>query len=165
MNEAVMQKAKELAQLIRYSPEYICMMAAQEAAAGEEALEAISREYDDTRRAVEDMTLAEEPDYEQIMAGSRELEELRKKYNAHPLAQAVNQSRRDFNEMMNAVNRELKSVLNPDGPDAPAGCSGSCAGCSGDTSCPGTAGRCADWPQCSDRGTACRSWHQQNPVG
>ena len=94
-------------------------------------LEAISREYDDRRRAVEDMTLADEPDYEQIMAGSRELEELRKKYNAHPLAQAVNQSRRDFNEMMNAVNRELKSVLNPDGPDAPAGCSGSCAGCSG----------------------------------
>ena len=76
MNEAVMQKAKELAQLIRYSPEYICMMAAQEAAAGEEALEAISREYDDKRRAVEDMTLADEPDYEQIMAGSRELEEL-----------------------------------------------------------------------------------------
>ncbi len=131
MNEAVMQKAKELAQLIRYSPEYICMMAAQEAAAGEEALEAISREYDDKRRAVEDMTLADEPDYEQIMAGSRELEELRKKYNAHPLAQAVNQSRRDFNEMMNAVNQELKSVLNPNGPDTPQGCSGSCAGCSG----------------------------------
>ena len=42
MNEKVMEKAKELARLIRFSPEYICMMAAQDAAAGEEALEAIS---------------------------------------------------------------------------------------------------------------------------
>ena len=31
MNDAVMQKAKELARLIRFSPEYICMMAAMEA--------------------------------------------------------------------------------------------------------------------------------------
>ena len=131
MNEKVMEKAKELARLIRFSPEYICMMAAQDAAAGEEALEAISREYDEKRRAVEDMTLQDDPDYEQIMAASRELEELRQQYNAHPLAQAVNQSRRDFNELMNAVNRELKAVLNPNGPDAPQGCSGSCAGCSG----------------------------------
>ena len=131
MNDAVMQKAKELARLIRFSPEYICMMAAMDAAAGEEALEALSREYDEKRRAVEDMTLADEPDYEQIMAASRELEELRSQYNAHPLAQAVNKSRREFNEMMNEVNRELKSVLNPDGPDTPQGCSGSCAGCSG----------------------------------
>ncbi len=131
MNDAVMQKAKELARLIRFSPEYICMMAAMDAAAGEEALDALSREYDEKRRAVEDMTLADEPDYEQIMAASRELEELRSQYNAHPLAQAVNKSRKEFNEMMNAVNRELKSVLNPDGPDTPQGCSGSCAGCSG----------------------------------
>lgn len=133
MNEAVMNKAKELARLIRFSPEYICMMAAQDAAAQEESLEAISREYDEKRRAVEDMTLQDEPDYEQILAASRELEELRAKYNEHPLAQAVSQSRRDFNEMMNAVNRELKTVLNPDGPDLPQGCSGSCAGCSGCT--------------------------------
>ena len=131
MNDAVIQKAKELARLIRFSPEYICMMAAMDAAAGEEALDALSREYDEKRRAVEDMTLADEPDYEQIMAVSRELEELRTQYNAHPLAQAVNKSRKEFNEMMNAVNRELKSVLNPDGPDTPQGCSGSCASCSG----------------------------------
>ncbi len=102
-----------------------------DAAAGEEALDALSREYAEKRRAVEDLTLADEPDYEQIMAASRELEELRSQYNAHPLAQAVNKSRKEFNEMMNAVNRELKSVLNPDGPDTPQGCSGSCAGCSG----------------------------------
>ena len=131
MNDAVMAKAKELARLIRFSPEYIRMMAAQDAAAQEEALEAISREYDEKRRAVEDMTLQDEPDYEQIMAASRELEELRAKYNAHPLAQAVNQSRREFSELMNAVNRELKAVLNPNGPDLPQGCSGSCSGCSG----------------------------------
>ncbi len=131
MSEAVMNKAKELARLIRFSPEYICMMAAQDAAAQEPALEELSRLYDDKRREVEDMTLQDDPDYEQIMAASRELEEIRAQYNAHPLAQAVTQARRDFSAMMNEVNRELKAVLNPNGPDLPAGCSGSCSSCSG----------------------------------
>ena len=131
MSEAVMNKAKELARLIRFSPEYICMMAAQDAAAQEPALEELSRLYDDKRREVEDMTLQDDPDYEQIMAASRELEEIRAQYNAHPLAQAVTQARRDFSAMMNEVNRELKVVLNPNGPDLPAGCSGSCSSCSG----------------------------------
>ena len=131
MSEAVMNKAKELARLIRFSPEYICMMAAQDAAAQEPALEELSRLYDDKRREVEDMTLQDDPDYEQIMAASRELEEIRAQYNAHPLAQAVTQARKDFSAMMNEVNRELKAVLNPNGPDLPAGCSGSCSSCSG----------------------------------
>ena len=131
MNEAVLKKTRELARLIRFSPEYIRMMAAQDAAAQEEALNALSLEYDEKRRQVEDMTLQEAPDYEMIMAASRELEEIRSRYNAHPLAQALNQSRNEFNGMMNEVNRELKQVLNPDGPDLPQGCSGSCAGCSG----------------------------------
>ncbi len=131
MNETVMNKARELASLLRYSPEYICMKAAEDAASQEESLTALSARYDQKRREVEDLTLEDSPDYEKIMAASRELEELREQYNAHPLAQAVNKSRKDFSALMNAVNQELKLALNPNGPDTPAGCTGSCAGCSG----------------------------------
>ena len=131
MNETVMNKARELASLLRYSPEYICMKAAEEAASREESLLEFSRLYDEKRREVEDMTLEDSPDYEKIMAATRELEQLREQYSAHPLAQAVIKSRKDFAALMSAVNQELKLTLNPDGPDAPDGCSGSCAGCSG----------------------------------
>lgn len=131
MNEAVRQKAGELARLIRFSPEYISMKAAEDAASQEEALRTINALYEDKRREVEQLTLQDDPDYSQIMAANRELEEIRAQYNAHPLAQAVNMSRRDFTNMMNMVNQILQQALNPEGTPGKTGCSGSCAGCSG----------------------------------
>ena len=129
MSQAVMEKARELARHIQLSPEYICMRAAEDAASQDEALAALSREYEEKRREVESLTLQDDPDYEVMMALSHELEDIQARYNALPLAQAVQPARRDFTQMMNEVNAELQKVLAPDAPAA--SCSGRCGGCAG----------------------------------
>ena len=62
--------------------------------------------------------------------GQQELEELQAKYNEHPLAKAVKQSRNNFAAMMRDVNSTLQQSLNPEGTQA-RGCSGACSTCAG----------------------------------
>lgn len=130
MSENVMQKAQALADALRFSPEFILMRAAEDAANQDEYLTSIYSEYDRKRAEVEQLAVQDDPDYEEMKARTRELEELQKQYNEHPLAKAVKQSRNDFAAMMREVNATLQQALNPDG-DKARGCSGSCSTCSG----------------------------------
>ena len=130
MSENVMQKAQELANALRFSPEFILMRATEDAANQDEYLTSIYMEYERKRAEVEQLTVQDDPDFEVLKARTRELEELQARYNEHPLAKAVKQSRSDFAAMMREVNATLQQVLNPEGTQA-RGCSGSCSTCSG----------------------------------
>ena len=130
MSENVMQKAKALAEALRFSPEFILMRAAEDAANQDEYLTNIYQEYEQKRAEVEQLAVQDDPDYEDMKARTHELEELQAQYNDHPLAKAVKQSRNDFAAMMREVNNTLQQALNPEGTKA-RGCNGACSTCSG----------------------------------
>lgn len=129
MNQAVMQKARELAYLIAQSPEYISMRAAEDAAAQEETLVELSARYQELHQKIEDISMQDSPDFDQMGALTREMDDIQEKIGAQPLAQAMRQARNGFTEMMRQVNAELSNVLNPQ-----SACSGDCGSCG--SSCP-----------------------------
>lgn len=129
MSQTVIDKAKELARVISLSPEYITMRATEDAAGQDESLSAAFAEYNELHRQIEEISLQREPDFDQMDALTRELEEVQGKIRQQPMYQALQQSRKAFSAMMTQVNGELSAVLNPNGTGG--GCSGSCAGCSG----------------------------------
>ncbi len=129
MSQAVLDKAKELAGVIAQSPEYIAMRATEDAAGQDAELQELFKKYDGIHRDIEEITLKKEPDFEQMDALARELEEVHEQIKARPMYQALQAARKQFSDMMAQVNRELSSVLNPGGSQG--GCSGNCAGCAG----------------------------------
>ena len=130
MSDNVMQKARALAEALRFSPEFILMRAAEDAANQDEYLTSLYTEYEQKRGEVEQLTMQDDPDYDEMKARTRELEELQARYNEHPLAKAVKQSRNNFAAMMREVNATLQQALNPEGTKA-RGCSGACSTCGG----------------------------------
>ena len=129
MSQAVILKAKELAGVIAQSPEYISMRATEDAAKQDEQLQELFARYDGLHRDIEEITLQKEPDFDQMDALTRELEDILEQIKARPMYQALQSARQQFSGMMAQVNAELSSVLNPNG--AQGGCSGNCAGCAG----------------------------------
>jgi cell fate (sporulation/competence/biofilm development) regulator YlbF (YheA/YmcA/DUF963 family) len=129
MNQSVIEKAQELAQLIAKSTEYISMRAAEEAATKDEQLTAAFSNYEEKRAEIEQLTMQENPDYQKLGALSRELEELQGHFNAFPMAQALQNARKGFTDMMAQVNLELQKVLAPE--ETESGCGGHCDSCAG----------------------------------
>ena len=129
MSQSVIEKAKELAGVIAQSPEYITMRATEDAAGQDEALQELFKKYDGIHRDIEEITLKKEPDFDQMDALARELEEIQQQIKAMPMYQALQAARKQFSDMMSQVNGELSAVLNPYGGGS--GCSGNCAACGG----------------------------------
>ena len=129
MSQPVIDKAKELANIIAQSPEYIAMRATEDAAGQDEALKEMFRQYDSIHRDIEEATLKNEPDFDRIGALTRDLDDVQQQIKAQPLYQALQQARKGFSDMMGQVNQELSSVLNPGGSSG--GCSGNCSACGG----------------------------------
>ena len=129
MSQPVIDKAKELANIIAQSPEYITMRATEDAAGQDEHLQELFKQYDSIHRDVEDATLKSEPDFDKIGSLTRDLDDVQQQIKAQPLYQALQQARKGFSDMMGQVNAELSSVLNPGGSQG--GCSGNCSACGG----------------------------------
>ena len=129
MSQPVIDKAKELANIIAQSPEYIAMRATEDAAGQDETLQELFKQYDSVHREIEDATLKNEPDFDRIGSLTRDLDDVQQQIKAQPLYQALQQARKGFSDMMGQVNAELSSVLNPGGSSG--GCSGNCSACSG----------------------------------
>ena len=128
MNQAVIKKAQELAAIISQSDEYIAMRVAEDAATKDEQLTDAFAEYEEKRSQMERLTMQDNPDYDQMGALSREIEEVQEKFNAYPMAKALQTARKGFTDMMMQVNQELQKVL---APEEASGCGGHCESCSG----------------------------------
>lgn len=126
MNQAVIEKSQELAQLIAQSTEFISMRAAEEAAAQDEAMAELFGRYNELHQQIEQLSLAENPDFDQMGALTREMETVQEQLQAMPLAKAMQQARQGFTAMMQAVNAELSKVLSPH-----SSCEGDCHSCGG----------------------------------
>ena len=130
MSQSVIEKAKELAGVIAQSPEYIAMRATEDAAGQDTQLQELFKKYDGIHRDIEEITLKKEPDFDQMDALARELEEIQQQIKVMPMYQALQAARKQFSDMIGQVNGELSAVLNPNG-NTGGGCSGNCAACSG----------------------------------
>ena len=129
MNQAVLEKAKELAAVIAQSPEYITMRATEDAAGQDENLSVLFDRYNALRSQVEEETMKKEPNFDAIGDLSRDLETVQEEIKKQPMYMALQGARKQFSEMMNGVNGELSAALNPGGVSG--GCSGNCSACNG----------------------------------
>ena len=129
MNEKVQAKAKELAQEIAVSKEFINMRLAEEAAMNDPEMMRLSAKYYEKYQEMQDATGEDKPDFEKIAALSKELEQVQLDMRALPLAKAMQDARNIFTMMMNMINEELQSVISPE--SSGSGCSGNCSSCGG----------------------------------
>ena len=129
--DAVMQKARELAQAIRESGEWRQMHEAEVAAAENSEAKAAVALVMDRRRLVESLLESAEPDPEAIAKAGAQLEEAEAAMNGLAVIEEVRQRRGEFTQMMNTVNQVLELIVSGKIPQDSEGCSGSCATCGG----------------------------------
>ena len=99
MNQAVLEKAKELAAVIAQSPEYITMRATEDAAGQDENLSVLFDRYNALRSQVEEETMKKEPNFDAIGDLSRDLETVQEEIKKQPMYMALQGARKQFSEM------------------------------------------------------------------
>ena len=131
MNE-VMNKAQELAMAILNSETYTKMHQLELQLAKDGEATAAIAEMAEKRKNVEDLLASADMDPEVLAKAADAMEEAEKKMNAVPIIREAKESRNDFNQMMNNVNRILRLVITGETEEeAPSGCTGNCASCGG----------------------------------
>lgn len=131
MNEAVIEKAKELARALASSGEYLSMRQAENDAAKDERLTAAFGRYSELQEQLKEASLRESPDFAAIGALSREMETVQEEIQNAPAALKMREAKARFQELMAAVNQELSRTLDPNFGKTASGCTGDCASCGG----------------------------------
>lgn len=134
----VMQKAQELAEAILESSIYQKMHEAElQVNKNEEAVKAVS-DFIEKRQAVENLLADSNMDHAALAEAGKAMEDAEKKLNEVALIKEMQDTRKEFTEMMNNVNRILRLVITGETEDE-CDCGGDCGGCSGSCS---TCGGC-----------------------
>ncbi len=133
MNIQVREKAKELAQAIASSPEYIAMRLAEEDMEEDAQLQECFIDYNEKKQALEDLMTQDSPDPEAVRKASEAFEEAQKIIRATPASKRYRYAAQVFKNMMNEVNQELQQLLDPSSGESKK-CSGNCSSCASD--CP-----------------------------
>ena len=129
----VMMKAQELAEAILDSEIYRKMKEQENAVRRDpEAAKALG-DMIEKRQRVENILSAADMDPNELAAASREMEEAEEGMNANGMIGTLKEYRKDFQTMMDNVNRILRLVITGETEDenGGSGCSGNCSGCSG----------------------------------
>ena len=135
--QTVMQKAQELAEAIVDSQVYQRMHTAEmQVTRDEEAARAIS-DFMEKRNNVQNILASAEMNHDELAAAGKAMEEAEKVMNDCAIVKEMQESRREFSQMMENVNRILRLVITGETEDE--GCSGDCGSCGGDC---GSCGGC-----------------------
>ena len=129
----VMMKAQELAEAILDSEIYRKMKDQENAVRRDpEAAKALG-DMIEKRQRVENILSAADMDPNELAAASREMEEAEERMNANGMIGTLKEYRKDFQTMMDNVNRILRLVITGETEDenCGSGCSGNFSGCSG----------------------------------
>ena len=130
----VMMKAQELAEAILDSEIYQKMKQQEnEVKRDPEAASALG-DMIEKRGRVETILSSVNMDPNELAEASREMEEAEQRMNENPAVSTLKEYRKDFQTMMDNVNRILRLVITGETEDengGSAGCSGNCSGCSG----------------------------------
>lgn len=130
----VMMKTQELAEAILDSEIYQNMKKMEKAVTGDPDAAKVLGDMMEKRSRVESVLSSNNMDPAQLAEASREMEEAEERMNANPKIQALKQHRKDFQTMMDNVNRILRLVITgetEDDNEQGSGCSGHCSGCTG----------------------------------
>jgi len=132
----VMHKAQELAEAIVESSIYQRMHAAElQVNKDEEAVKAVS-DFVEKRQAVENILASNNLDHNELAQAGKAMEEAEKHLNEVPLIKEMQESRKEFTQMMENVNRILRLVVTGEVEEEHE-CGGDCSGCSSCSSCGG----------------------------
>ena len=130
----VMMKAQELAEAILDSEVYKKMKQQEnEVRRDPDAAKALG-DMIEKRNRVETILSSNDMKPDELAEASREMEEAEKRMNENEMIRTLKDYRKDFQTMMDNVNRILRLVITGETEDSnggDAGCSGNCSGCSG----------------------------------
>ena len=129
----VMNKAQELAEAILDSEIYQKMKDQENAVRKDpEAAQAMG-DMIEKRQRVETVLSSANMDPNELAQASKEMEEAEQRMNDNDMIKELKNRRKDFQTMMDNVNRILRLVITGQVEDenGAAGCSGNCSGCSG----------------------------------
>ncbi len=129
----VMHKAQELAEAILESSIYQRMHTAElQVNKDEEAVKAVS-DFVEKRQAVESILASNNMDHTALAEAGKAMEEAEKKLNEVALIKEMQESRQEFTQMMENVNRILRLVITGE-TEEECDCGGDCGGCTGSCS-------------------------------
>ena len=130
----VMMKAQELAEVILDSEVYRKMKQQEnEVKRDPEAARALG-DMIEKRNRVETILSSADMDPNELARASSEMEEAENRMNSNDMIKTLKEYRKDFQTMMDNVNRILRLVITGETEEESgtgAGCSGNCSGCSG----------------------------------
>lgn len=133
----VMKKAQELAEAITDSAIYLKMKEQEGVVRRDPEASAALNDMMAKRQRVEDILSDNQMKPEDLKKASREMEEAEKRMNDNEQIQALKEARKDFQTMMDNVNKILRLVVTGEVAEEPGtrrsfgGCGGSCEGCGG----------------------------------
>ena len=130
----VMMKAQELAEAILESETYRRMKQQEnDVKRDPDAAKALG-DMTEKRNRVETVLSSANMNPEELAEASRKMEEAEKRMNENEMIRTLKDYRKDFQTMMDNVNRILRLVITGETEDengGGSGCSGNCSGCSG----------------------------------
>ena len=130
----VMNKAQELAEAILDSEIYKEMKRTEAEMRRDPEAAAALGEMIEKRNRVENILASADMDPNELAEASREMEEAEKRMNENPKIIELKEKRRDFQTMMDNVNRILRLVITGEVEDECRGtvaCGGDCSACGG----------------------------------
>lgn len=133
MNELILEKARELGEMIATSDEFQAMRNLEAEASSDQDISDLYAEYADLRDQLRSLSMENEPDREKISALQSQAEAVEGKLSQQSKMKDLDQARKSFNLLMDGINRTLQSQLEGDEEyDYESACgSGGCEGCSG----------------------------------
>lgn len=130
----VMQKAQELAEAILESRVYTNMKESEAKLTKDAEASAAMAELIEKRQIVEDLLVSANMDPAELAEANEKMEKAEEKMNAIPLIAETKKARKEFQDMMDNINRILRLVITgevEDDNDHSGSCSGDCAHCHG----------------------------------
>ena len=130
----VMMKAQELAEAILDSEVYTRMKQQENDVKRDPEAGIALSDMIEKRSRVENILSSANMDPNELAEASREMEEAEQRMNDNEMIKTLKEYRKDFQTMMDNVNRILRLVITGETEDengGSSGCSGNCSGCSG----------------------------------
>lgn len=130
----VMQKAQELAEAILDSEKYQQMKKMEGEVRRDPEAAAALGDMIEKRNRVENILSSANMDPNELAEASRAMEEAEARMNGNEMIKQLKQTRKEFQTMMDNVNKILRLVITGEVADedtGSAGCCGDCTGCSG----------------------------------
>ena len=128
-----MMKTQELAEAILDSGTYQTMKSLESDVRHDETAAGLLSDMIEKRQKVEEILSSTDMTPDLLAAASREMEEAEKRMNENEKILALKKARKDFQTMMDNVNRILRLVITGkvEDEDSAGGCSGHCDTCGG----------------------------------